>query len=468
MARCETLGMAFRPVSAVRLGRWLSPRARRGGRPSERRCRCASRIRVRKRRLIRRRAEREGYVFCRGLVPRDRIDALRGHALAVAADLGWLDADAPADAAHGVAGVRLGAYDDPALDRLPEARAAASRRSKRSASRPRRDRRADRNPGHAARVRRGRPVSGRVERRSDHTTVAHQDRFYLPGGAPRWSVWVPLGACPLDLGPLAVLPRSHRARAASARRRCRVAPGRGRRRGRAVGGLGPRARRRDLLQLAHRAPGPAQRERSRAPAVRHVPLPRGGSARAHGGERRRSPDRRASRRSPRCRWRRDSWWLRRGATRSIGRAASPVHPHGAARSRRGGGESSRGPTCSRSRRTRGTSVTRSRSPGARGRGGPGAFVLFGGPSVPRRPERAARFLREHPYVDALAFGEGELLFREVLSRPPRGPAARRRRRPRPPRDRAARGRACSPRRAREWWSSRRQGHPTSTAPSTRS
>jgi hypothetical protein len=45
---------------------------------------------------------------------------------------------------------------------------------------------------------------------------------------------------------------------------------------------------------------------------------------------------------------------------------------------------------------------------------PDAFVLFGGPSVPRRPERAARFLREHPYVDALAFGEGELLFREVL------------------------------------------------------
>ena len=45
---------------------------------------------------------------------------------------------------------------------------------------------------------------------------------------------------------------------------------------------------------------------------------------------------------------------------------------------------------------------------------PGVFVLFGGPSVPRRPDRAARFLREHPYVDALAFGEGELLFREVL------------------------------------------------------
>ena len=73
-----------------------------------------------------------------------------------------------------------------------------------------------------------------------------------------------------------------------------------------------------------------------------------------------------------------------------------------------------GPTCSRSRRTRGTSASRSRSPGARGHDGPAPSCLFGGPSVPRRPERAARFLREHPYVDALAFGEGEMLFREVL------------------------------------------------------
>ena len=46
---------------------------------------------------------------------------------------------------------------------------------------------------------------------------------------------------------------------------------------------------------------------------------------------------------------------------------------------------------------------------------PRAFILFGGPSVPRRPERAAGFLREHPFVDALAFGEGELAFREILT-----------------------------------------------------
>ena len=159
-------------------------------------------------RVIRRRAAREGYVFCRGLVPRDRIDALRAHALAVAKDLGWLDADAPPGAAMAVAGARLGAYDDPRWIAFL--------------------RRVLPHPSFAA-VRVAPPVLAlltaifgappepdagdlcRVVSSDDptHTTVAHQDRFYLPDGAPRWSVWVPLGACPLAIGPLAVLPRSH-------------------------------------------------------------------------------------------------------------------------------------------------------------------------------------------------------------------------------------------------------------------
>src|SRR5262249_39671605 len=31
---------------------------------------------------------------------------------------------------------------------------------------------------------------------------------------------------------------------------------------------------------------------------------------------------------------------------------------------------------------------------------PGAFILFGGPSVPRLPQRASSFLAEHPFIDA--------------------------------------------------------------------
>ncbi len=45
---------------------------------------------------------------------------------------------------------------------------------------------------------------------------------------------------------------------------------------------------------------------------------------------------------------------------------------------------------------------------------PECLVIAGGPSVPRRPERARRFLDEHPAIDILAFGEGEITFRELV------------------------------------------------------
>ena len=45
---------------------------------------------------------------------------------------------------------------------------------------------------------------------------------------------------------------------------------------------------------------------------------------------------------------------------------------------------------------------------------PECLIVAGGPSVPRRVERASRFLHEHPFVDVLAFGEGELTFRELV------------------------------------------------------
>jgi len=45
---------------------------------------------------------------------------------------------------------------------------------------------------------------------------------------------------------------------------------------------------------------------------------------------------------------------------------------------------------------------------------PHTLIVAGGPSVPRRPERAQRFLDAHPYLDVLVFAEGELTFREIL------------------------------------------------------
>ncbi len=42
------------------------------------------------------------------------------------------------------------------------------------------------------------------------STLPHQDAFYVSNKTALWTVWVPLGECPLNLGPVAVLPGSHR------------------------------------------------------------------------------------------------------------------------------------------------------------------------------------------------------------------------------------------------------------------
>ena len=47
--------------------------------------------------------------------------------------------------------------------------------------------------------------------RTDATTPPHQDAHFLGKIVDAfWVAWMPLGACPLELGPLAVLRRSHR------------------------------------------------------------------------------------------------------------------------------------------------------------------------------------------------------------------------------------------------------------------
>jgi len=45
---------------------------------------------------------------------------------------------------------------------------------------------------------------------------------------------------------------------------------------------------------------------------------------------------------------------------------------------------------------------------------PEALVVFGGPIVPIHEEETRAFFREHPYVDVVVAGEGELVFAEIL------------------------------------------------------
>ncbi len=41
------------------------------------------------------------------------------------------------------------------------------------------------------------------------TTPPHQDHWYIGGTRGVWTAWIPLGDCPLEMGGIAVLPRSH-------------------------------------------------------------------------------------------------------------------------------------------------------------------------------------------------------------------------------------------------------------------
>ena len=59
------------------------------------------------------------------------------------------------------------------------------------------------------------PITGNIVRvgwpeRFDLTTAPHQDQHYIGLANVGWTVWLPLSACPLELGPLAVVNRSHR------------------------------------------------------------------------------------------------------------------------------------------------------------------------------------------------------------------------------------------------------------------
>jgi hypothetical protein len=159
-------------------------------------------------RALAERARAEGYLFLRRLVPADIVYDLRNVALAAAEHLGFLDPGAPRSAAIGVPGLGLGAPGDPrwvelcslalphpAFDALRRDAALGRVIAALLGTRP------DATAGDVLRV-----VSGDA---LEHTAPSHQDREYVKGSGWLWTAWLPLGDCPLSLGPIAVLPRSH-------------------------------------------------------------------------------------------------------------------------------------------------------------------------------------------------------------------------------------------------------------------
>ena len=158
---------------------------------------------------LRARANRDGFLFMRSLLPPDSVLALRQVVLDYANQVGWLHPGASMNEGRAAPGKRIGYYQDPEWVNLqvhamngPQMWAL----------------------GDCIAIHR---VLNLVENRSsylclstantcrifsphpDLATQPHQDANYLCMLGEFWTVWIPLGDCPREYGPLALLAGSH-------------------------------------------------------------------------------------------------------------------------------------------------------------------------------------------------------------------------------------------------------------------
>lgn len=158
---------------------------------------------------LRERAAHDGFLFFRALLPTALVESLRECVLDYASRAGWLNSSYPSGAARAVAGKRVGYYQDPDWVSL---QAHVQSRPEMWAL------------GEAAAIH---SVLQAVDSRSsylflstantcrvfsahpDMATQPHQDAHYVRLMQDFWTAWIPLGDCPQQLGPLALLAGSH-------------------------------------------------------------------------------------------------------------------------------------------------------------------------------------------------------------------------------------------------------------------
>jgi hypothetical protein len=157
---------------------------------------------------LRRRLAEDGYLFFRKLMNPDKIMALRKDMTRALRDGGWLVADA--DPMDGIADVSAKCtegdlhyspvyhkvYKLESFHRLPHEPEFMDLVEKLMG------RRAIPLPGKKARI--------WFPKFTEHTTPLHQDFVHYQGSLQTLTCWHPVGDCPIELGPLAVLPGSHK------------------------------------------------------------------------------------------------------------------------------------------------------------------------------------------------------------------------------------------------------------------
>jgi ectoine hydroxylase-related dioxygenase (phytanoyl-CoA dioxygenase family) len=155
-------------------------------------------------------ALRDGYLFLRGLLPPDLVLGLRRVIVEYAIEARWAESAGESGEARAMPGKRIGYYEDPEWVEF-QARVQNRREFWSLGEFPGihqvLDAIADQasflclNTANTCRV---------VSPHPDITTQPHQDANYVSFLDNFWTAWAPLGDCPMELGPLAVLAGSHR------------------------------------------------------------------------------------------------------------------------------------------------------------------------------------------------------------------------------------------------------------------
>ena len=156
---------------------------------------------------LKRRLDRDGYIFIRGLLPRADVLDVRRKGLEVAAACGWLDPRHPIDTA----------IPDPAkatIDPEPAYLDMLSRFYPNESlhalqHHPRVIGLFERIFGEAV-LPRPRLIPRCIfPQRPEFTTSPHQDYPYVQGATEVYTMWTPLGDCPIEMGPLQIAEASH-------------------------------------------------------------------------------------------------------------------------------------------------------------------------------------------------------------------------------------------------------------------